>query len=282
MVKSLRKNYKGYADDSLVISVEESSKLLQKENVVFIDTRNYWKYAKGHIPGAYNFELYAFHWIDTSKKGIEAFVKQMQMLLRSFGIDKRKQVIFYQNNSGYDAARGVWLLNYLGQKNARLLDGGLNLWRRSKLPLSKKDPPAPKRTSFVAIPNTSVVASLDFLSSGVYHRSLHVIDARHPGEFSGKYHRALKAGHIPGATSVEWKLALRKDGTLKSAKDLKKLYLGVTQDMTTVTYCQSGYRAAHSWLVLKLLGYKKVRNYLGSWYEWGNTPGTRVVVDKLN
>jgi 3-mercaptopyruvate sulfurtransferase SseA len=122
-------NYKGYSEPSLVVSVDQASKLVGKNDVIFIDTRNYWKYAKGHIPGAFNLELYAFHWVDTSKQGIGAFAKQMQMLFRSIGLDPRKRVIFYQNNSGYDAARGVWLLNYLGHEKASLLDGGLNLWK---------------------------------------------------------------------------------------------------------------------------------------------------------
>ena len=270
--------HKGYADNSLVVSVEEASKLLRNKNVIFIDTRNYWKYVKGHIPGAFNFELYAFHWVDTSKKGIDAFVKQMQMLLRSYGIDKQKQVIFYQNNSGYDAARGVWLLNFLGQTNAKLLDGGLNLWKRSKLPVSKKDPSPAKESNFVAKPNHALIASLDSLSSGVRKGSLQVIDTRNSGEYSGKYHRAMRVGHIPDSVNVEWECALRKDGTLKNASQLKKLYAGTSKSRETVTYCQSGYRAAHSWLVLKLLGYKNVRNYLGSWYEWGNNTETQVVL----
>ncbi len=272
-------SYKGYADDSLVVSVDEASKLVEKLNVIFIDTRNYWKYAKGHIPGAYNLELYAFHWVDTSRDGIEAYAKEMQMLFRSLGIEKQKQVILYQNNSGYDAARGVWLLNFFGQKNARLLDGGSNLWKRMKLPLSKKDPLTPKQSQFVAKPDPSVVVSLDFLASSVRNKSVNLIDARNQGEFSGVYHRALKTGHIPGAMNVEWKVALRRDGTLKNAEQLRKLYSGISEEGQTVTYCQSGYRAAHSWLVLKLLGYKDVRNYLGSWYEWGNSSHTPTSLD---
>ena len=123
-------NYKGYPDPSHVISVEEASTLVGRKDVVFVDTRNYWKYAKGHIPGAVNLELYAFHWVDTSQEGLEAFAQQMAMLFGAFGIDNEKQVVFYQNNSGYDAARGVWLLEWLGNKHGRLLDGGLNLWKR--------------------------------------------------------------------------------------------------------------------------------------------------------
>lgn len=270
--------YKGYADDSLILSVDDASKLLNKKDVVFVDTRNYWKYVGGHIPGAFNFELYAFHWVDTSTSAMRAFVKQMEMLIRSFGIDERKEVVFYQNNSGYDAARGVWLLNFLGLERTRLLDGGLNLWRRRRLPVSTRDPPAPKLSRFVAKPDSSMVATLDSLSSGMGKGRLQVVDTRTPGEFSGTYRRAMKAGHVPGAVNVEWKLALRRDGTLKDANHLRKLYPGLSDSRETITYCQSGYRAAHSWLVLKLLGYGKVRNYLGSWYEWANNPTTRVVI----
>jgi thiosulfate/3-mercaptopyruvate sulfurtransferase len=269
--------YKGYEDNSLVVSVEEASRLQSKRNVVFVDTRNYWKYVRGHIPGAFNLELYAFHWVDTSRRGINAFVKEMEMLFGSFGIDSQKEVIFYQNNSGYDAARGVWLLNYLGHTRVRLLDGGINMWRRKGFPLSTKDPPAPKPSKFVARPNPSMIATLDFLSSETRLGSAQVIDVRNPGEFSGEYRRALKGGHVPKAVNVEWTLALKKDGTLKSAPQLQKLYAGLSGKKDTVTYCQSGYRAAHSWLVLKLLGYQRVRNYLGSWYEYGNSPKTRVV-----
>ena len=270
-------SYKGYADDSLVVSVENASKLLKRKDVVFVDTRNYWKYVKGHIPGAFNLELYAFHWVDTSASAMRAFVKQMEMLIRSFGIDERKEVIFYQNNSGYDAARGVWLLNFLGAKKTRLLDGGLNLWRRKKLPVSTEDPRAARASHFVAKPDSSTVATMDFLYSEIGKGRLQVLDTRTPGEFSGTYHRAIKAGHVPDAVNVDWKLALRKDGTLKDANHLRKIYHGLSQGKDTVAYCQSGYRAAHSWLVLRLLGYGRVRNYLGSWYEWGNSPSTRVV-----
>jgi thiosulfate/3-mercaptopyruvate sulfurtransferase len=267
-------NYKGYSEQSLVVSVDQASKLVGKNDVIFIDTRNYWKYVKGHIPGAFNLELYAFHWVDTSKQGISAFAKQMQMLFRSIGLDPRKRVIFYQNDSGYDAARGVWLLNYLGHEKASLLDGGLNLWKRKHLPISTRDPTVPKKPSeFVAKLDDSILATLDSLSK---NNSFQILDARNAGEYNGAFQRAFKAGHIPSATNVEWKLALRKDGTLKDANQLRKRYSSLVEDATIVTYCQSGYRAAHSWLALKLIGFKDVRNYLGSWYEWANREDASV------
>jgi thiosulfate/3-mercaptopyruvate sulfurtransferase len=268
-------NYKGYPDPSHIISVEDASKLLKDKDVVFVDTRNYWKYVEGHIPGAVNLELYAFHWFDTSSEGLETFAKEMAQLLGAYGIDEKKQVIFYQNDSGYDAARGVWLLEFLGNKKGRMLDGGLRVWRRKKGQISKKDPDV-TRANFAPKVNRGAVAGVDELGRRLGEAGLTIIDARSRGEYDGTYRRALKAGHVPGARNIEWTQALRKDGTLKDAKQLTALYAGMSPAGEVVTYCQSGYRAAHSWLVLRLLGFEKARSYLGSWYEWGNHPATRV------
>jgi thiosulfate/3-mercaptopyruvate sulfurtransferase len=268
-------SYKGYADPSHVVSVDEAATFVGRKDVVFVDTRNYWKYVKGHIPGAVNLELYAFHWVDTSREGVRAFAKQMVGLLGALGIDNEKQVIFYQNNSGYDAARGVWLLELLGNKKGRLLDGGLNLWKRQGRELSSEDPEY-DRAKFVPKLEESRLCTLETLQGHVRLKDATVIDARNPGEFSGKYRRALKLGHVPGSRNVEWKNALRRDGTLKDARQLRRLYEGIPPDSQVVTYCQSGYRAAHSWLVLSLLGFGNVSNYLGSWYEWGNGQETTV------
>ncbi len=272
-------NYKGYANPSLVISVEEARKLMSEPDVIFIDTRNYWKYAKGHIPGAFNLELYAFHWMDTSKEGIEAFAREMGMLFGSLGIGPRNTVVFYQNISGYDAARGVWLLNFLGHNKTGLLDGGLNLWKRKRLAMSKTDPkPRAENPSFETRIDESLVATKASLLSSIAAKSSQVLDVRSEGEFNSTFHRARKSGHVPGAVNLEWKMALRRDGTLKAAGELLKLYAPLNPKLETTTYCQSGYRAAHSWLVLKLLGFENVQNYLGSWYEWGNATETPVTL----
>jgi thiosulfate/3-mercaptopyruvate sulfurtransferase len=268
-------NYKGYPDPSHIVSVEEASRLLGDKNVVFVDTRNYWKYARGHIPGAVNLELYAFHWFDTSKEGLETFAGEMSRLFGACGIDAKKQVVFYQNDSGYDAARGVWLLEFLGNRRGRILDGGLRAWKRRRLELSKADPDV-ARARFATRPNLRVVCGLGELAGSLGTGGLRVVDARAPGEYGGTNRRALKGGHVPGAVNVEWKRAMRRDGTLKNAEQLAALYRGLPIQGQVVTYCQSGYRAAHSWLVLRLLGYSNARNYLGSWYEWGNDPKTSV------
>jgi thiosulfate/3-mercaptopyruvate sulfurtransferase len=278
----IKPNYKGFPDPSLLATVEEASKLSNTEDVLFIDTRNYWKYVEGHIPGAHNLELYAFHWVDTSKSGLEAFTRQMTMLISSVGIDSTKRVIFYQENSGYDAARGVWLLNYFGHTNAQLLDGGFDLWKKKKLPMSKQDPdPAP--ANFIARPDSSLIATMGTLSAEVARdqekRRTQIVDTRSKGEHQGTFRRAVRPGHIPDSVNIEWSEALKKDGTFKDAKELRKLYSSLSPEAESITYCQSGYRAAHSWFVLKLLGFTSVRNYLGSWYEWGNNPNVPINTD---
>lgn len=271
-------SYKGFPNPSRIISVEEAARHLKSRGTVFVDTRNYWKYVTGHIPGAINLELYAFHWIDTSSEGLAAFSRQMTNLFGSFGIDNRKRVIFYENSSGYDAARGVWLMDYLGNKNASLLDGGLNLWKRRKRPMSTVDPRI-RPTRFRPSPDKAEIATLDSLLTVVKAKSDKlVLDTRSKGEYIGQFRRAMKGGHIPRAVNVEWSRALRRDGALKDARSLERIYArhGLSKDGEVITYCQSGYRAAHSWLVLKLLGYRTVRNYIGSWYEWGSHQRTPV------
>ncbi len=247
-----------------------------KPDVIFIDTRNYWKYAKGHIPGAFSLELFAFHWVDTSSEGMKAFAKEMRMLFGSLGISPRSSIIFYQNNSGYDAARGVWLLNLLGHDKTRMLDGGLNRWKRLKYPVSKEDPEPRKSQVFADKINEEVLATRESLTTSLSNKSAQVLDVRNDGEYDATYRRARKSGHVPNAIHSEWTRALRRDGSLKNAVDLEKLYSSLDPKRKTITYCQSGYRAAHSWLVLKSLGFENVQNYLGSWYEWGNDPGTPV------
>ncbi|MDA4122861.1 MAG: sulfurtransferase [Thaumarchaeota archaeon] len=278
--KSKVSNYKGFPDSSRVIGTEEASSLIGRKDVVFVDTRNYWKYVGGHIPGAVNLELYAFHWVDTSDEGMLAFAREMAMLLGAFGVDNTKTVVFYQNDSGYDAARGVWLLQWLGNGNAKLLDGGLNAWKREGRPVSKEDSHL-ARARFRLKLDKSVLGSIADLKRVVGSSSISVIDVRSAGEFDGTRRRAQKAGHMPGAVNLEWKDALRRDGSLKSASQLEAMYGRFSRNDPLVTYCQSGYRAAHSWLVLKLLGFEDVRNYIGSWYEWGSDPATPVVRGKV-
>ena len=275
MSEVAERNYKGYPDPSHIVSVEEASKLVRSKSVVFVDTRNYWKYTKGHIPGAVNLELYAFHWFDTSKEGLETFAGEMGRLFGAYGIDAKKQVIFYQNDSGYDAARGVWLLEFLGNGKGRILDGGLRAWKEARAGAIEGRPRGCKGP---IRPETEPGSRVRTRGAGQESRN-----RRSEGDRRARRRRVrrdtqegakgrTRAGR--GERRVEASDAEGRD--LKNTKQLGELYGGLPVRGQLVTYCQSGYRAADSWLVLRLLGYAKARNYLGSWYQWGNGAGTPV------
>ena len=156
-----------------------------------------------------------------------------------------------------------------------MLDGGLRAWRRARFKLTDK-PMRPTPSSFKARLNQTVLATMRQVHDSLEedHDSI-ILDVRSSEEYDGTLVRAAHAGHIPTSRNIDWKQTLTRQGTLKPRKELEKLYRnnGVRKDNEIVTYCQAAYRAAHTYLVLKLLDYPNVRNYLGSWAEWGNSPG---------
>jgi len=142
--------------------------------------------------------------------------------------------------------------------------------------LNQEDPEPRKRQVFPDELNENVLATRESLVESLDDKSGQIVDVRSDGEYDASYRRARKSGHIPSALHCEWTQALSRDGSLKSAQVAGKLYSSLDSNKRTITYCQSGYRAAHSWLVLKSLGFDNAQNYLGSWYEWGNNPDTPV------
>ncbi len=230
---------------------------LNESDALIIDARDWHDYANGHIPNAINLDLFAFHFYDTSSEGIKIFNKMMSNLLASVGVAYDKFVVFYDDISGILAARGLWLLHYFSHNNCAILDGGIEEWKRY-YPVEKKVN-LPKPAKFEPKINYDVLATLDdVLNSNT------IIDARSREEYEGKIVRAARGGHIPNAINIDWNENM--DGNkLKSKDKLEELY-----DLDdAICYCQGGYRAAHTYLALKLLN-RKARVYLGSWYEYGN------------
>ncbi len=255
----------------MLISARELRKKLGSRNLLVIDVRDWHQYSVGHIPGAVNLDLYAFHWADTSAQGIRAFERQMTHLFSSAGVSYKKFVVFYDDLSGMLAARGVWLLHYFSHGNVAMLDGGMNRWKKEDHPVEKKaNMPRPK--PFRPKINRSVLATYGHVLDSLSNPRTRIIDARTSDEFRGRAVRAARAGHIPGAINVNWEDNLDKDGRFKPAEKLKRLYSKIGKDAAAICYCQGGYRAASDYIALRLLGHKKPRVYLGSWYEWGNMP----------
>lgn len=250
----------------MLISYNELVKILQKPSLIVVDSRSFKDYSEGHIPGAVNLDLFAYHWDDTSKKGIQSFERQMKNLLSHLGVTENKTVVFYDDISGMTAARGVWILLYFSHPNVFMLDGGFKKWRNLKLPTETKTNGF-KPSKFSGKVNKDLVADYEYLNKKL--GMIKLIDARTKDEYDGIIIRAARKGHIPTAVNVDWTSNIRDDGTMKSNEDLSKLYKFSKND-EIITYCQGGYRAANSFLALRRLGFKNVKLYVGSWGEWGN------------
>ncbi len=232
-----------------------------------IDARPFADYSQGHVPGAVNIDLMQFHWIDTSKEGIRQFNRQARILLSNIGISRNRFVVFYDDVSGPSAARGVWLLLYFLHNKVAMLDGGIEGWKAKYDTETKTN--AFRHAEFKGRPDQKILAGYKSIKSAVKSKKTIILDARSKEEYDGTAVRAARAGHIPNAVNIDW--AENVTGIrFKSASDLGKMYSKIPKDAEVITYCQGGYRAANSFVVLKMLGYEKVRMYLGSWGEWGN------------
>lgn len=252
----------------MIIQPKQLHAILPSSKLLVIDTRPFLQYSNGHIPGAINLDLFQFHWLDTSLQGIKDFERQSKILLSNIGVKKDQRVIFYDDRSGMTAARGVWLLLYFSHKNVSMLDGGFVRWQREGYQVeTKTNPYVPSH--FVAKPDRRVLATFTTVMKSLGKKNSVIVDARTREEFTGEHIRAARAGHIPSAINVDWEQNLEGE-SFKDPDRLSSHYSNIPKNSKIVTYCQGGYRAANTFLALKILGYKNVKMYLGSWGEWGN------------
>jgi thiosulfate/3-mercaptopyruvate sulfurtransferase len=252
---------------NLVLSASELRKKLGSSNLILVDTRPFSSYADSHIPGAVNIDLMQFHWIDTSKQGIAQFNKQAKLLLSNIGVSKNKPVVFYDDVSGMSAARGVWLLLYFSHDRVAMLDGGLNRWKAKGFKTETRTRPF-VHSNFNGKPDPKILADFSRIKLAIKKKKAVIIDARSKEEYDGSTVRAARTGHIPTAINIDWNDNLEQD-VFKSPEKLEQMYK-IPRDAEVIIYCQGGYRAANSFVVLKMLGFKNARMYLGSWGEWGN------------
>jgi thiosulfate/3-mercaptopyruvate sulfurtransferase len=236
-------------------------------------------YDEGHISGAVK-----LHWREDLQDPIERDVvdrETFERLLGERGIGNETAIILYGDKNNWFAAYAYWYLKVYGHSDVRILDGGRQKWIDEGRELST-DVPFPEAKSYSAQErDESIRAYRDQVRGWLGESTRALVDVRSPGEYAGdliappgyEQEGAQRGGHIPTAASIPWASAVRDDGTFKSADELKELYggKGITPDKEVTAYCRIGERSAHTWFVLReLLGYERVRNYDGSWTEWGN------------
>jgi thiosulfate/3-mercaptopyruvate sulfurtransferase len=262
-----------YTRSDLLTTPQELHEKLGSPNLCLIDTRPAELFARGQIPGAVHFDLFGVSLIDTSPAPLRAFLFMIHHLLEMRGVDTEKEVVFYEENSGVRAARGLWFLEYFGHPDARVLDGGMRAWSEAGFPVST-DPASPKPSRFKISERTQLLATADDVLRSLDNKNVAIVDTRGDDEYMGRNIRAARGGAIPGAIHIEWTQNLDPSGRYKSVAELKAMYekVGITRDKEAIPYCQGGYRSAHTYLALRLCGFPKTRNYLGSWGEWGNRP----------
>jgi len=242
-------------------------------------------YGTGHIKGAIGLDWRK----DLQARPIRDLLSKdkLEELLSSKGVSNTDTVLVYGDNNNWFAAWFVWNLKYYGHQDVRLINGGRKKWQDEGRELTIDAPAIEPATYKAGQPDTSIRALRDEVLAELGKAGVALVDVRSPKEYSGELlapenlpqEGAQRGGHIPGAANIPWGQAVREDGTFKSADDLRELYgsKGVTADKAVIAYCRIGERSSHTWFVLYyLLGYPSVRNYDGSWTEWGSLIGVPI------
>jgi thiosulfate/3-mercaptopyruvate sulfurtransferase len=269
----------GYAKQVLV-STEWLAEHLNDDDLIVAEVdENPGLYEDGHIPGAVK-----LHWKDDLQDPIERDLiekEQFEQLMGRLGIAGDTTLVVYGDRNNWFAAYAYWYLRIYGHEDVRILDGGRQKWIDEDRELTTDVPTRPQASYTARERDESIRARRDAVHASLGQPDKVLVDVRSPQEFSGElisppgYEQegAQRSGHIPTARSIPWAQAVRDDGTFKSAGELRELYegKGVAPDKAVTAYCRIGERSAHTWFVLReLLGYGDVRNYDGSWTEWGN------------
>jgi thiosulfate/3-mercaptopyruvate sulfurtransferase len=262
-----------YTRPELLAETDWLAQHLNDSTIRIIDMRAEDIYRKSHIPGSVN-----LNWQALKDSNNELYVippEKFAGLMSQLGVGNNTTVVGYDDQGGLSPARLWWVLDYYGHPQAKVLNGGWNKWLKEKHPVVS-EVPTPAPTQFDVHTEAQKICIVDELLADMKRPNVVTIDARSPAEYSGFDVRAKRGGHIPGTVNIDWVRNLTTDEikTFRPAPELRKIYeaAGVTPDKDIIVHCQTGVRAAHTVFTLTLLGYNQLRNYDGSWQEWGNRP----------
>ena len=260
-----------YANAELLWTAEELQRHLGDPRLALMDLRPPEAYSNGHIPGARSFDIFGISLIDTRPQALDAFLWIIEHLIQAKGINSDSTVVIYDDIAGMRSARLFWFLEFFGHQDVHVLNGGFDAWRAAGLPMTQEASVA-KGGNFKMKPRRELLATAEDVLQRLHSTDAAIVDTRSADEFTGKLVRSARGGRIPGAIHLEWTQNLDPKGYFKTADELKAMYDAhkIPPEKEVIPYCQGGYRAAHTYLALRLLGYERVRNYLGSWGEWGN------------
>jgi thiosulfate/3-mercaptopyruvate sulfurtransferase len=279
----------GYAHPEVLVSTEWVAEHLNDPNVRLVESNeDVLLYDTGHIPGAVNIDWH----VDLNDPLVRDYIQPEKFaeLLSRHGITPETTVVFYGDKNNWWATYALWVFQLFGHANVKVMNGGRMKWVSENRPLTKDKTSYP--ASNYPVPKRDDSKIRAFKEQVLTHQAAGkpLVDVRSPGEYRGELlhmpdypqEGSLRGGHIPGAKSVPWARAANPDGTFKSAEELRAIYegeQGLKPGDDIVAYCRIGERSSHTWFVLKyLLGYDNVRNYDGSWTEWGNS--VRVPIEK--
>jgi thiosulfate/3-mercaptopyruvate sulfurtransferase len=280
---------KGYAHPEALVSTAWLAEHLDDPHVRIVESdEDVLLYDTGHIPGAFKVDWHA----DLNDALVRDYLstEQFQALARSLGIDDSTTVVFYGDKNNWWAAYALWVFHLFGFTNTRLLDGGRIKWEQEGRPFTTDRPAPPRRSNYVAKARDDAKIRAFMTDVRAHLGKGILVDVRSADEYTGKklhmpeypQEGALRGGHIPTAKSIPWARAANPDGTFKPANELRAIYeqeQGLSPGDDVIAYCRIGERSSHTWFVLRyLLGYDRVRNYDGSWTEWGNA--VRAPIEK--
>ncbi len=275
-----------YAHPEALVTTDWVAQHKDDPNVVIVEVNvDTELYDKGHVPGAIGWS-WKTQLADQVRRDILSR-EDFEALMRESGVNNEDTVILYGDSNNWFAAWALWQLKMYGHDDARIMDGGRKKWEKEGRELTTERPSVTPSNYQARELDLSHRAFLPEVQQKAMNGAVGLVDVRSPAEFSGEIlappglpETCQRGGHIPGASNIPWSKAVNdEDGTFKPASELRELYrqAGITDDRPVITYCRIGERSSHSWFVLKyLLGFEDVKNYDGSWTEWGNLVGAPI------